>query len=79
MVVSSYMLDCWDAARYDTEFKNTVLKIENVDAEGKCNNCGQIFKIKDNDRKCPNCGTYNEFVPVSGMDLEIKEVEVPEE
>jgi hydrogenase nickel incorporation protein HypA/HybF len=75
MVVPRFMEDCWDAARRKTEFAKSELKIEIVKAEGRCNQCGNVFPISANNRICPHCGANNDFVTVTGMDLNIKEIE----
>lgn len=75
MVVPRYMMECWDAATGDTEFKNAKLKIVTTVAKGRCNACGHEFEIAKNNRKCPYCGAENNFVPVSGMEVEISEIE----
>lgn len=75
MVVPRFLTDCWDAARRKTEFANSELKLETVKAEGRCNKCGNIFYIAENNKKCPKCGQEDDFVTVTGLDLEIKEIE----
>jgi hydrogenase nickel incorporation protein HypA/HybF len=75
LVVPRFMEECWEAARPKTEFAAAELKIEIVKAEGRCNRCGCVFPISANKRVCPQCGGENDFVPVSGMDLSIKEIE----
>ncbi len=75
MVVPRYMSECWDAAVADTEFKETALKIVTTIAHGKCNHCGKTFAIAKNNQKCPYCGTFNDFIPVDGMEMEITQVE----
>lgn len=75
MVVPRYLEECWEASVPDTEFKDTKLKIVQTVAKGKCNVCGTEFEIAKNSQKCPNCGAVNNFVPISGMEIEIKELE----
>jgi hydrogenase nickel incorporation protein HypA/HybF len=75
MVVPDYMMECWEAAVQDTDFKDTKLKMVKTIAKGRCNQCGYGFNIAKNDRKCPHCGAYDDFVPISGMDIEISKVE----
>lgn len=75
MVVPRFLSECWDASIYDTEFKDTKLILNIIVAEGKCSECGTVFKIKENDRKCPHCGATDSFVTVTGRDLEISQVE----
>ena len=75
MVVPDYLRECWDATVADTDFKATKLKITKVVAKGRCNRCGHDFLIAKNDRKCPFCGSQDDFVPISGMDIEIAKIE----
>lgn len=75
LVVPRFMEECWDAAKRKSEFAATDLKIVIVKAEGRCNRCGKIFLISDNKRICPHCGAADEFVTVSGTELNIKEIE----
>ncbi len=75
LIVPRFMADCWDAARQKTEFKSTELKMDIVKAEGRCSKCGKAFFIAENNRICPHCGAENDFVTISGMDLNIKEIE----
>jgi hydrogenase nickel incorporation protein HypA/HybF len=75
MVVNDFFRECWEAAIPDTEFKDTKLKIESVVCNGKCNHCGTVFPIQKNKQKCPQCGAVNDFIPVSGLGIEIKEIE----
>ena len=76
MVVPQYMRDCWSAAVADTEYKDTALKIVTTIAKGRCNHCGAEFEIAKCNQKCPKCGTFNDFIPISGMEIEISEIEV---
>jgi hydrogenase nickel incorporation protein HypA/HybF len=75
MVVPRYMSECWDAAIADSEFKETKLKIVTTIAKGRCNVCGTEFEIAKNEQKCPHCGAVNNFIPISGMEVEISEIE----
>jgi hydrogenase nickel incorporation protein HypA/HybF len=75
MVVPRYMSECWDAAVSDTPFKDTQLKIITTVAHGRCNHCGKEFAIRKNEQKCPYCGTFNDFVPIDGMEIEITQLE----
>lgn len=78
MVVDSYMMDCWNMAKGDTEFKQTELVLHKIETEGRCNHCGKVFRVKEHDRKCPYCGTYDDFIPVTGLGIEISEIAVDE-
>lgn len=75
MVVPRYMSECWDAAVKDTDYEKTKLKIVTTVAKGRCNHCGEEFEIAKNNQKCPHCGSFNDFIPISGMEIEITEIE----
>jgi hydrogenase nickel incorporation protein HypA/HybF len=75
MVVPDYLKECWEAAVPDTAFKDTQLKMVKTIAKGRCNKCGYAFNIAKNDRKCPHCGAYDDFIPISGMEIEISKIE----
>lgn len=75
MVVPSYLEECWEIAKKETEFKNTALKLVNIPCKGKCLKCGETFLVKNNDRTCPKCHSNDNFVPISGMDINISEVD----
>jgi len=44
-------------------------------AKGRCNHCGAEFEIAKCKQKCPRCGAFNDFIPISGMEVEISEIE----
>ena len=75
MVVSSYLEECFDIAKKETEFKDTKLIQKEVPCVGRCNKCGHEFNVKENDRKCPCCHSDNDFVPINGTELNIAEVD----
>lgn len=75
MVVSSYLQECFDIAKEDTEFKNTKLIQKEVPCIGRCSKCGHEFKVKENDRVCPICHSENDFTPVDGTEINISEVD----
>lgn len=75
MVVPRFLLDCWEAAKADTPYKDCVLKLNLTKAHGRCRECDFVFAIVENDRKCPKCGSVDAFDPVDGMEFEISEIE----
>lgn len=74
-VEEDYFRVCWNAATKDTDWKNVTLKIHMVPSIGRCLSCGKEFEIKKNNYTCPLCGKSNQYVPITGKDLEIAEIE----
>lgn len=74
-VEEDYFRVCWKAATKDTDWKDTNLKINMIPSKGKCLSCGKEFDIKENNYTCPLCHKSNSYIPLSGKDIEITEVE----
>ncbi len=66
---------CWNEAIKDTDIKNAKLIVNMVPSIGKCISCNNNFDIKKNNCTCPICGKMNNYVPISGKDIEIVEIE----
>lgn len=75
MVVPRFLLDCWEAAKADTPYKDCSLKLNLTKAHGRCRQCGFVFAIAENDRKCPKCGSMDDFDTIDGTEFEISEIE----
>ena len=76
MVVPDYLSSCWEVASQEEKaFKECKLEIVIEKALGECLNCHNHFPIKENDRKCPKCGMFDQFKTIKGTELEILEVE----
>ncbi|MCI1734352.1 MAG: hydrogenase maturation nickel metallochaperone HypA [Bacilli bacterium] len=79
LVVPSYLQDCWSAATTTgPRYMGTQLVIEPITAMGRCNKCGKIYPITENDRICPDCKSQD-FTLVDGQQIEIKEIVVAED
>ena len=74
-VEEDYFRVCWEAATKDTDFKDVSLKIHMLPSIGRCLSCGNTFDLKKNNYTCPLCGKTNQYIPLSGKDLEIVEIE----
>ena len=73
-VVPAYMTDCWDAVIDGTDYRDVKLAIETVPGIAQCMECGEEFHIDLNTMHCPFCGG-GKLAPVSGQDMELKEIE----
>ncbi len=51
------------------------LFIETIPIEGLCQDCGEIFQVKDFEFRCPYCHR-GQVKPVKGMELRLIDVEV---
>ncbi|MEX1308095.1 MAG: hydrogenase maturation nickel metallochaperone HypA [Eubacteriales bacterium] len=72
-VVPYYAEQCYPAASYGTMLENTRLEIEVLPGNARCRNCGRVFNVVENHRKCPDCGgTSMEFL--GGREFMIKEI-----
>lgn len=74
-VEEDYFRVCWNAAIKDSDWKDVSLKIHMLPSVGRCLSCGNTFDLKKNNYTCPLCGKANQYVPISGKDLEIVEIE----
>jgi hydrogenase nickel incorporation protein HypA/HybF len=72
-VVPYYATQCFPAAAYGTMLQNTRLQIEILPGNGRCQNCGKVFNILENHKKCPACGGNTPEV-LGGREFMIKEI-----
>lgn len=76
-VVPHFMTDCWEAVIDGTEFEGTVMYVETVEGRAQCLDCGEIFTADLDRLRCPSCDSAK-LTPISGTELTIKEVVIPE-
>ena len=76
-VVPKYIEECYPAAIDGTFMENTKLEIEIMPGNGMCKKCATVFNVLAENGKCPKCQS-KEFDILSGKDLSIKEIRVPE-
>lgn len=75
LVVPKYLTDCWEAATsMDGPYKGVKLKINLIEAMGRCGKCDFIYPIVRNDRHCPKCHS-DSFTLVDGEQIEISTIE----
>lgn len=77
-IVPSYLTDCWRWAADRTEtLKGSELKIEELHAITHCEGCGEDYDTVAHGKICPKCGSEHTYL-VTGNEVSIKEIEVPE-
>lgn len=75
-VVPKYIEECYPAAIDGTFMEKTKLEIEIMPGNGLCKKCGTIFNVLSRNGKCSKCQS-DEFEILSGKDLSIKEIRIP--
>lgn len=71
--IPKFIQECYPAAVDGTPYEATKLEIITLPANGKCNNCSNIFNIVDNRRICPECESQD-YEMISGREFNIKEI-----
>ena len=78
-VIPYYFEDCWRwAVKKETVLRDAGLVIEKIDAVTHCAGCGQNGPTVEHGKKCPHCGSFDTFL-VTGNEIMIKEIQVPDE
>ena len=78
-VIPYYFEDCWNwAVKKETVLKDASVVIEKIDAVTHCNGCGQNYPTVEHGKKRPHCGSDDTFL-VTGNEIMIKEIQVPDE
>ncbi len=78
-VIPYYFEDCWNwAVKKETVLKDASVVIEKIDAVTHCNGCGQNYPTVAHGKICPHCGSDDTFL-VTGNEIMIKEIQVPDE
>ena len=78
-VIPYYFEDCWKwAVKKETALKDAGIVIEKIDAVTHCNGCGQNYPTVAHGKTCPHCGSDDTFL-VTGNEIMIKEIQVPDE
>ena len=74
-IIPEYLMEFWEYARAKTEhFKETELKIEQLDAVTFCQDCKQTYPTMTYGKECPYCHRGNTFL-ITGNEYIIKEIE----
>lgn len=72
-VIPYYVEQCYPAAAYGTMLENTRLKIEVLPGNGRCQECGKVFNVLKNRRRCPSCKSES-WELLGGREFMIKEI-----
>ncbi len=78
-IVPEYLTDCWRwAADKEELLKGCELKINTLPAVSYCEECGQEYPTVAHGKICPFCGSEHTYL-LRGNEVEIKEIEVPDD
>lgn len=78
-VIPYYFEDCWRwAVKKETVLRDADLVVEKIDAVTHCNDCGKNYPTVEHGKKCQYCGGDATFL-VTGNEIMIKEIQVPDE
>lgn len=72
-MIPQYMKNLYPVAVEGTILDGTQLEIEVLIANGLCKSCEKVYKIKENEGVCPNCGS-NDLEILNGKEFFIKEI-----
>lgn len=74
-VYPKYIKDVYPIAIENSRLKNTKLEIEISPGIGKCNACGFVYDLVENNNHCPRC-SESSFTIIRGREFLIKEIVV---
>lgn len=72
-IYPKYLRDVYPLAVENTKLADTELVIDITPGLGKCNDCGFVYNLIENDNTCPLCDS-EKFSVVSGKEFLIKEL-----
>ena len=72
-MIPKYVEACFPAATDRTRYEKTKLKIEIVNATALCVKCAKVFKVVENQGKCP-LDQSDDWELLSGKEFMIKEI-----
>jgi hydrogenase nickel incorporation protein HypA/HybF len=76
-VIPKYVEACYPAAVDGTILEGSELKIDVLQANARCKECGKVYHAPDTRGVCPSCGS-KEAELLSGREFFIKEIVVVE-
>lgn len=65
----------FDIIKERTPFAAAVLSIEEINAQGQCNQCGTIFTLQAYGTPCPRCGSIS-IVIIRGKEMRVTGIDV---
>jgi hydrogenase nickel incorporation protein HypA/HybF len=71
--IPRFIEECYPAAVSETPYEETKLEIISLPAEGKCQNCEEVYNIVEHRRICPVCGG-TDYTLLTGQEFNIKEI-----
>lgn len=72
-IVPHFLEYCYSAASYKTPLEGSSIEVETIPGLGRCNACGKVFNIIENEGKCQKC--YSEdFEITSGKEFLVKQI-----
>lgn len=66
---------CFSAACRDTPADGAELVIDEIEAKGRCESCGESFSVMSFYAKCPVCGQFRVTVE-SGQELAVRSITI---
>jgi len=76
-VVLNALETAMEAAVKDTPFENSQIKINQIQARGRCKDCKTEFKVDNLYDPCPSCNALGVLI-ISGKELKISSITVQE-
>jgi len=78
-VVPRYLEEAFPAAIDGNEmFTGCKLNIEIIPAMVMCNHCNKMFDVVKHDKLCPFCNTKDDYEIETGLEFDVKEIEIDE-
>ena len=72
-IVPHFLEYCYAAASYKTQLEGSSIEVEIIPGIGRCNTCGKVFNIIENDGECPKCSS-SDFEITSGKEFLVKQI-----
>lgn len=77
-IVPESLTFCFQIAAQGTPLEGAELNIEEIPVEAVCRKCGHRFTIENPAFSCPSCSD-SDIQMISGRELDIKSIEIPDE
>ncbi len=73
-MIPIYVEKCFPAAiDKKPRYEYTKLEIEIIPGEAKCNDCGEVFNVKQYEGYCPECNSFDKEL-ITGSEFILKEI-----
>ena len=77
-VVPEALSFCWKMVTEGTPAEGSVLEMETIQVRARCEDCGELFEVREHRYVCPACGGAN-LELLSGREFYIHELTAAEE